>query len=293
MRNIEDQKGEDHMTIVAPYTSRGGAASPPAGLLAREYLRRESGLLVPDLRIKTPLQAAIGTPTIVLAPASYSNNTTSAAIVAGNLVVVAVCIGGNNRTCTGVSDGTNTYTKALSLCTGAGSCPDVSLWYVQNASALSSGATITAGISGGAPTQIIAAAQVSGVATTSSFDTTGAGASNPTASVIGTPTASPSVTTGTLSQANEIIFGVTGSETIETYTEDANFTNLFAASFVGHANSLSLGYRIVSSTAPVTFAPTLSASANWVALAAPFQGVYVAPPAQIALQIKRRINIRR
>ena len=212
---------------------------------------------------------SIGTPTIVANPAVYSGGTqpTSAAIIAGNLVVVAVCVAGNSRTATAVSDGTNTYTEGPHLIAGGSAQPDVSLWYKLNALAVASGANITLTISGGAPIVNICAAQVSGV---TAFDSTGVGASNPTAG----NSQSPSVTAGTLSLANEILFGVSGSSQYQaTYTEDSNFTNLCAPSFTGHVGSVSLGYKIVSSNSPITFAPSLSASGNWVALIAPFQGV--------------------
>ena len=212
---------------------------------------------------------SIGTPTIVANPAVPTGaiQPTSAAIIAGNLVVVAVCVAGNNRTATAVSDGTNTYTEGPHLIAGGSAQPDVSLWYKLNALAVASGANITLTISGGAPIVNICAAQVSGV---TAFDSTGVGASNPTAG----NSQSPSVTAGTLSLANEILFGVSGSSQYQaTYTEASNFTNLCAPSFTGHAGSVSLGYKIVSSNSPITFAPSLSASGNWVALIAPFEGV--------------------
>lgn len=211
---------------------------------------------------------AIGTPTIVCAPAVYVTNLTTASIVSGNLVVVAVCLAGNGRFCTGVSDGTNTYTEGPHLLGGASLWSDTSLWYKQNAAAVAAGATYTFTASGGAPVSNICAAQVSGVATTSAFDSAGVGASNPAQGT----SQSPTVTTGTLSQADEILFGVTGSSVYQaTYTEDANFTNLGAISFLGHAGSVSLGYELVSSTSAVTFAPSLGTSANWIALVAPFK----------------------
>ena len=209
---------------------------------------------------------AIGTPTLVGTSIVSGSLTTSAAIVAGNLVVIGV--GFYIETPTSVSDGTNTYTAALGL--NAGSRYG-SLWYCANVQAVASGATVTISPSGGRGMAAVMA-QVSGVATTTPFDSTGAGGTNPTSGV----SLLPSVTTGTLSQASEIVFAVASygqSAGAPVYTESANFTNVgIAANTSGNEAFIALSYDIVSSTSAITYAPSLDRSASWVACAAPFTG---------------------
>jgi hypothetical protein len=206
---------------------------------------------------------AIGTPTLVGTSILSGSLTTSAAIVSGNLVVIGVSF--YIQTPTSISDGTNTYTAALGL---AANSRYGSLWYCANAQAVASGATVTISPSGGRAMAAVMA-QVSGIATTTPFDSTGAGGTNPTSGI----SFLPSVTTGTLSQASEIVFAIAscGQSAEPVYTESANFNNVgMAANTSGNAAYLFLSYDIVSSTAAVTYDPSFSVSSNWVACAAPF-----------------------
>lgn len=208
---------------------------------------------------------AIGTPTTL-----GSNNTgtsaasltitTTGAIVAGNLVVVAIYVIGTNPTVTSVSDGTNSYTRANNSLSGTGTGE---LWYKENASAVGSSASLTVNFGGTITTSTIAAAQVSGIASSSSYDSAAAAAATGTSTT-------PSATTGTLAQAEEIVFGVVTVGSTSTLTESAGFTNLYSLSN-GAAVKLGLGYDIVAATTAVTYHPTLGSSVIWRALATPFK----------------------
>jgi hypothetical protein len=156
------------------------------------------------------IKPAIGTPVSLgvaqgTGGSTSATMTTTAAIPAGALVVIGIMTGfAGSQTITSVSDGTNTYTRAAGGvwdATGAFVCD---LWYKENASPVSSGATITANYSGtsvsGTNVPIFCAAYVTGVIGASSLDKTSSGKQLP-----GTAYASGS--SGTLSQANEIVFG--------------------------------------------------------------------------------------
>jgi hypothetical protein len=165
--------------------------------------------------------------------------TTTAAIVAGNLVIVAISTGGH--TVSGVTDGTNTYTHAFSA---ADADVNTEIWYKQNAAAVGSGASLIVTVSG-SDVQAITAAQVSGVLASSSYDSsTGHGAS-----------ALAGVSTGTLSKAQEIIFGATGRQgPVGSLTDTAPFTNLVG--FTANSWGITLSYAIRNSTASVTYHPS-------------------------------------
>lgn len=207
---------------------------------------------------------AIGTPTSIgvnsftgTVSGSSITFTTSAAIVAGNLAIIIIALGSNSTpTVSSVSDGTNSYTKAVGLNNG-GNTVDCEIWYKENAAAVNSGATVTAtlsaGMSGGSEGWVIQGYQASGVATASSLDKTATSATNST---------TPSVSSGTLTQADEILFGASyNNNSSRTYTEASGFTNLLTP-LGAIGKSLGIGYKIVSSTASVSYAPTWDVSAG-------------------------------
>lgn len=193
--------------------------------------------------------------------------TTTAAILAGNLVVVAVQIPSNAlRTVSSVSDGTNTYSLAKSLNDGANYA--VELWYCANAAAVNPGASLTITLSGattGSNGYAAQAFQVNGVALVSPLDVTSS--QNAT-------TASPTTTTATLAQSVEIAFGVSYRVVgTNTYTEASGFTNLDTTTTIGgSAGRAALAYRITAATTAVTYAPTWSGSAVTLTILATFKG---------------------
>lgn len=204
---------------------------------------------------------SIGTPTSLGSNSSQSSTnstitiTTSAAITAGNLAVAFFSFGSGGPTVSSVSDGTNTYTLAVRQKSASGNFTD-EIWYKENASAVSSGATITATLSAsttGGFGFAAYAAQVSGIATSSSLDKTASSNTNST---------SPSVSTGTLSQSSEIVFAsssVNAGGNTCAYTEASGFTNLFKL-YSQSQEDCAVAYQIVSSTSSVTYNPSWSNS---------------------------------
>jgi hypothetical protein len=227
----------------------------------------------------------IGTPTTLgSANSNTANNltiTTTAAIVAGNLVTVALTYNttGTQPTTTSVSDGTNSYTKAE----GNTSQKDTTeIWRVENAQAVGSGASLKVALSGNAQAILMCAAKVSGIAASSALDS--AHANNTGAS------SQPTVTTGTLGSTQEIVFAANGINTqggaSETFTEDSGngFSTLYSFQNGNQFGALSLSYKIVSSGAAVTHSPTWTGTPSaWVAVATPFKAPPTAAPAWITL----------
>jgi hypothetical protein len=194
--------------------------------------------------------------------------TTAAAILSGDLVVVIVQIPSNAlRTVTGVSDGTNTYTNVPGATINDGANFDLEFWYIANAAAVGSGASITATLSGattGSNGYAGQAYRVSGVS---------AAPLDQDEEQLAT-TANPTVTTGTLAQANEIAFGcsyqVGGNNTA---TEDAEFTTLEATTAVGAvAGKVLVSYKITTATTALTYNPTWSGSQPTLTAIATFKG---------------------
>ncbi len=200
---------------------------------------------------------SIGTPTSIgtnslLTGAVNPTVTTSANIVAGNLLVLVISqnYGGGQTpvSCTACSDGTNSYTRAVSALNTSGSTA-LDIWYFANAQAVGSGATIT--ITLGTNTNVtgieIAAYQITGIVTSSPLDKTNSQVNSST----------PSVATGTLTQAVEIIFGGCGlgGTSPSGLNESANFTQLYNHRTSSNTIWLDVGYDIVASTASVAYAP--------------------------------------
>lgn len=219
---------------------------------------------------------SIGTPTSLGSnksegsPVSNGSMTTTAAIVAGNLVVVVVSLNSNNGiTVSSISDGTNSYTKAISFIQS--SVSDVEIWYKANASAVGSSATITANFSGSSTGSFcgfaIAAAQITGIATTSPLDQH--------ASNGGTTLSTITATTPSLSQANEIAIGAClDANSNLTYSGASGFTNLFNISNTsGPDGNTTVDYDIVSSTSAISYSPTWNTTNNRIAaVVATFEG---------------------
>lgn len=205
--------------------------------------------------------ASLGTATSTGVQSS-NQVTTVANILLNDLVVVVVQINSSGAlpTVSGVSDGINTYTKATSI---ASASVDTEIWYKAGASPVAAGATITATWSGantgaGAGHAILAA-RVGGVVTVSPLDKV---------ATQQTTTASPTVTTAALAQANEIAIAMSFSQDT-TYTQASGFSAINNANSSG--NLLQFAYEIVNSTAAVTFAPTWSISSSTNTLIATFK----------------------
>lgn len=195
--------------------------------------------------------SSIGSVTSAAANTSTIVITTTAAIVVGNLVVVAIQVPSNTLiTVSSVSDGTNSYSLAVAKNDSANY--DLEIWYKANAAAVSSGASLTATLSGattGSNGYGAEAVQVAGIYPVTPLDQIASQNST---------TASPTVTTSALAAPNEIAIGASFQNGgTRTYTEDAGFTNLFNLA-PGNTLRAGVGYKLVTS-AP-TYAPTFSGS---------------------------------
>jgi hypothetical protein len=198
------------------------------------------------MAIGTP--ASIGTAISGTTTVSTKTFTTNANIVAGDLVVVAIGYynsGTSPVAISSVTDGTNSYTQALSVTPSGSSPATIALYYKENATAVGSGASLVVTWGSNTFAQGIVAARVTGIASASSLDVTQSAT---------TGTNSPTVASGTLNSASEIIFGFLGGYNTSTYTEDGTFTNI--GQVAPNGDNASLAYQIVSATGSVTYAPT-------------------------------------
>jgi hypothetical protein len=192
--------------------------------------------------------------------------TTTTNIPAGSLSVIVVGVNSSNSvTVSSVSDGTNSYTSAVTQSQNGG-VGQTSLWYVANAKAVASGATITVTFSGntGAVGQSgIIAAAVSGAMTTTPLDKTASGsaASN-----------TVTVASGALTLPSEIIFGgnFENNSASPTYTTPSGFTNIANVNTGGNG-SIAMDYQIVSGTSSVSYAPSWSTGSSIGACVATFK----------------------
>jgi hypothetical protein len=206
---------------------------------------------------------ALGTPTSIgvnsfsgTVSGSSITMTTSAAITAGNLVVLIIALGSTSApSVSSISDGTNSYTKAWGTTTGTN--VTLECWYKENASGVGSGATVTAtlsgAMSGASEGWVLHGFQVAGAKTSASLDVAPApSTSNST---------TPSVATGTLAQANEIVFAASYNNNGNVgYTESSGFTNLYSGGgAIG--KSVGIGYKITSVTTTSTYQPTWASTA--------------------------------
>lgn len=179
--------------------------------------------------------------------------TAGAAIQAGDFVIVAVSSA--NTAVTSVSDGTNTYTKAVDR--QQSTVAYVSLWYCANCVAVAS-PTITANYSGAATNRVIGAARIA--IGNGAFDvsaTAGGAATNLTA------------TTATLAQATEIAFGASCMNNTSGNAPGTGFTSLWS-NLAGNTG-VELDYQNTSSTAAVAYSPTFSAASQAAAIVATFK----------------------
>lgn len=192
--------------------------------------------------------------------------TTTNAVLAGDtLVVTAAQFESSSITVSSISDGTNSYSKVSATTTPNGG--EVELWEKLNASAVASGATLTVTYSGSSLYCIVNAARVSGAVGTLDVSPTGTNGT----------TGQPSISSGTLAQAQEALFGMTlyyYNGTAMTYTEATGFTTLATAQDTHNgSNSLlmTMSYKLTNSTSSVTYNPTLTNQGDWAQLMASYK----------------------
>lgn len=178
-------------------------------------------------------------------PAAGSSGTLggSVDIKAGDLVVIAVGNRAGGPTVSSVSDGTNTYVKATSLATAD---TDAEIWYKENASAVLS-PTITVTLSGATgQAWYISGCRVAGIQRSASKDKTATSASF-------------SVSTGALTQAVEIVFGLATNFASGGFAPSSGFTQLSDQQAVSNC-SMSFEYQIVKTASSVTYNPSGTSS---------------------------------
>jgi hypothetical protein len=196
--------------------------------------------------------------------------TTLAAIPAGATVFVMSSFGKNTTvSVSSISDGTNTYQLAKSAGWNATNGDNDELWYAANCAAVSLGATLTVTLSsttaaGHSP--VMCAAYCTGLIA-APLDLTNSLKYEP-------GTAYSSGSSGTLTQAKEIIIGGLGFYNAAcTITEGSGFTQIVdqdegsGARFRAH-----LAYQIVNATTSINYQPTLSASNFGGSIIATFKG---------------------
>lgn len=187
--------------------------------------------------------------------------TTVADVSIGSLIVVSCGnINTGSDTVSTITDnasgGSNTYVKAVGGFEASANI-DAEIWYSVANHTLSSGSTITITMTSSVGIQAIAvgAAALVGVMA-SPLDAT------PTQVTYASGQSSPTISSGTLAQPTEALFGFVFcfSGNI-TFTQAAGFTNLSKISNIIGANTgnMSFDYRVVSSTSSVTYNPGLSA----------------------------------
>lgn len=210
----------------------------------------------------SPALAAIGTPVSLGSQSNATGSSTrsigSLTVPAGALIIVVLADSegvdlGPPSPATPVSDTAgNTYVAGTQFNANNNNVR-LRMYYAVNASPLSSG-TITGTFgTADAVLKTIHAAYVTGIANSSPADAQAAALATST---------SPSVATGLLSEADEIVFGVVGVESGSSivFTEASGFTNL---SRTAVSDLVNLAYKTVSATTSVTYAPTMDGSRHW------------------------------
>lgn len=169
---------------------------------------------------------------------------------------------------------TGTISAPCTLVAGAATCTITGGSVVASATAtISSVIKITMT---GSATIALSAADVSGIATTTPLDVTGTQTTG--TSTTGT-TISPTVSTGTLGQANEIVFGaVSMNGSISAYLGQAPFTD-FTGTVVSSNPNIQWSYDIVASTASVAYGPKWTTARPYAANVVTFKGAGAAAAA--------------
>lgn len=215
-----------------------------------------------------PARAAIGTPVslgTVADATAFTTRTLSTLTVPAGALILVVLMDSEGSCCLPVSvadSAGNTYT-ALTTVPNSSTNLQTKAFYTCNAAALSSG-TITGTFATSDPVlKTMHASYTTGIATASCADNQ----PTPTAAT----STSPSITTGALAQADEIVFGYVGVESGSSvvFTEGAGFTQV---SQTAPSDLLNVAYDIVAATTAVTYAPSMDGSRHWGAGAITFKG---------------------
>lgn len=226
------------------------------------------GLVSSPIAIAAPV--TLGTLVTTAASRSSITLTTTAAIPSGALACVAVFVPSTStNSVIGVTDTINVYARVVQAVWDVSTGVFAELWCKENASALSSAATISVSlsISTNAQPSTASAFYVTGTLSASSIDKTNNGTTN-------SGTAYASGSTGTLAQANEIAIGFVGEYNVSvTLTDGAGFTNLNATAQGGTPFfNTKLSYQIVAATTALNYQPSTSSATFGKTLIATFEG---------------------
>jgi len=210
--------------------------------------------------------AAIGTPAVIGNAGGSSGTTlaitTTADAPAGNLNGV-VTLGDVGHPSSASDSASNAYTKGTIV---TNSTAQIGPLYSATGNHLANGGTQTVTYTGAVDFDISLAFTVSGAGP---LDNQGAGAT--------TTGTAPSVTEGTVSQSNRIVFAYTyvSGGASDSFTEAPGFTTL--GSVINSTNILRMAYKIVSAGTQVTYAPTLGTSRVYAANTISFDASGAAP----------------
>lgn len=191
----------------------------------------------------------IGTPVAIAGASGNANSgaanatTTTTAASIGDLIVMNFGNAVNNDTFSSLTDNHGNTYSLLQGVRAAGTTNGGIGWAFTNA-ALPTGTSFTASTTGAGAWNFNGVWKISGA--TGGVDTQNQ-------ATLGVNSTGTSQSTGALQINSQIIFGATTINNTETYTEDAAFTNLFGA---GAGSNGGFGYKIVTSAASVTWAPS-------------------------------------
>jgi len=191
---------------------------------------------------------------------------TVTATQAGNMPAIVVCFSGSNGNVinTVADNKSNSWAKAKSVNPGASKLA-CEIWYVDPATAIAGITTVTVTFS------VTATAdgrffEASGIAN-APHDSTGGAVNNGSSTT-------PTVTGGTLAQADEWVlaccgYATTGTITLDTshgWTNDAKTINSGT-----NKTDQQVSYQETAATTALTHAPTLGTTGNWVEVMAAFK----------------------
>ena len=153
-----------------------------------------------------------------------------------------------------VSDGTNTYTAQNAVYIHNGTNSRLATFYHAYPTGLASGSTITATMqSSGTNLRTLTAA--------CAYASSGTFVADVAPAFAGGTSTTPTQSSGTLANANEVLFGVLGVDGVPTTTtEDPAWNRLDA---YGYLADFDIAYKIVTATTSVAYAPTISSSLPW------------------------------
>jgi hypothetical protein len=205
-------------------------------------------------------------------PTSSVTLTLSAAVPAGSLIVLETSTRVPSGTDSLADSSSNSYSTAVSaFMANLNTNGKTKIWYVPNASALSSGNTIVYTI-GGSDRATIGAIYATGIATSSPLDVTSSSTGTGTSASAVSPT--PTVSGGLVIALSGWASG-TSAVTADTTNGWTNIPGAVTTSLAGSTNTVG-EYWVNSGVATKTFATTCAASTAYAVLFAVFKPSVVA-----------------